>query len=146
MLTGVKDSWLLGSSGVARVRFTLTRSSLTFSIRYQRWVPPLSDSSVSLQVSLSPLWIIPNKPPVFGDFSFFSFLLKNTKLELKNSYACKIAAINILNDIFVHLYLCILLTSHSRFPEWTAPLRLSSWTQMEALLLSTESRRVSRTW
>uniref|UniRef100_A0A3Q0RUK2 Chordin n=1 Tax=Amphilophus citrinellus TaxID=61819 RepID=A0A3Q0RUK2_AMPCI len=40
VLTGVKDSWLPCSSGVARVRFTLTRSSLTFSITYQRIASP----------------------------------------------------------------------------------------------------------
>ncbi|KAL3992334.1 growth arrest and DNA-damage-inducible protein [Sarotherodon galilaeus] len=40
VLTGLKDSWLPSSSGVARVRFTLTRSSLTFSITYQRMGRP----------------------------------------------------------------------------------------------------------
>ncbi|CAB1349158.1 unnamed protein product [Coregonus sp. 'balchen'] len=36
VLTGVTDSWLPSSSGVARARFSLTRTSLTFSITYQR--------------------------------------------------------------------------------------------------------------
>ncbi|KAJ7990619.1 hypothetical protein DPEC_G00302270 [Dallia pectoralis] len=36
VLTGVKDSWLSSSSGVARARFSLTKTSLTFSITYQR--------------------------------------------------------------------------------------------------------------
>ncbi|XP_039881294.1 chordin isoform X1 [Simochromis diagramma] len=40
VLTGLKDSWLPSSSGVARARFTLTRSSLTFSITYQRMGHP----------------------------------------------------------------------------------------------------------
>ncbi|XP_031591348.1 chordin isoform X1 [Oreochromis aureus] len=40
VLTGLKDLWLPSSSGVARVRFTLTRSSLTFSITYQRMGRP----------------------------------------------------------------------------------------------------------
>uniref|UniRef100_A0A8C7U256 Chordin n=1 Tax=Oncorhynchus mykiss TaxID=8022 RepID=A0A8C7U256_ONCMY len=36
VLTGVTGSWLPSSSGVARARFSLTRTSLTFSITYQR--------------------------------------------------------------------------------------------------------------
>ncbi|XP_061576140.1 chordin isoform X2 [Cololabis saira] len=40
LLTGVTDSWLPSSSGVARVRFTLTKTSLTFSITYQRMGRP----------------------------------------------------------------------------------------------------------
>lgn len=40
LLTGIKDSWLPSSSGVARARFTLTRSSLAFSITYQRMGRP----------------------------------------------------------------------------------------------------------
>ncbi|KAM9317747.1 chordin [Pholidichthys leucotaenia] len=40
VLTGVKDSWLLGSSGVGRIRFTLTRNSLTFSVTYKRMSRP----------------------------------------------------------------------------------------------------------
>ncbi|MEQ2306173.1 hypothetical protein AMECASPLE_005435 [Ameca splendens] len=36
LLTGVTDSWLPSSSGVARVRFSLTRTTLTFSVTYQR--------------------------------------------------------------------------------------------------------------
>ncbi|XP_051963635.1 chordin-like [Xyrauchen texanus] len=40
LLTGSKDSWLPSSSGVARARFTLTRTSLTFSITYQRMSRP----------------------------------------------------------------------------------------------------------
>lgn len=41
LLTGVTDSWLpVVSSGVARARFTLTRSSLAFSITYQRMGHP----------------------------------------------------------------------------------------------------------
>nr|O57472.1 RecName: Full=Chordin; AltName: Full=Protein chordino; Flags: Precursor [Danio rerio]AAB93485.1 chordin [Danio rerio] len=36
LLTGVTDSWLPSSSGVARARFTLSRTSLTFSITFQR--------------------------------------------------------------------------------------------------------------
>uniref|UniRef100_A0A672Z8R9 Chordin n=1 Tax=Sphaeramia orbicularis TaxID=375764 RepID=A0A672Z8R9_9TELE len=35
VLTGVRDSWLPSSSGVARARFSLTRTSLAFSITYQ---------------------------------------------------------------------------------------------------------------
>ncbi|KAK2881723.1 hypothetical protein Q8A67_018991 [Cirrhinus molitorella] len=40
LLTGVTDSWLPSSSGVARARFTLTRTSLTFSITFQRMNRP----------------------------------------------------------------------------------------------------------
>ncbi|KAF7655213.1 hypothetical protein LDENG_00059290 [Lucifuga dentata] len=40
VLTGVTDSRLLSSSGVARARFSLTRTSLTFSITYQRMDRP----------------------------------------------------------------------------------------------------------
>ncbi|XP_041851817.1 chordin [Melanotaenia boesemani] len=40
LLTGVTGSWLPSSSGVARVRFTLTRNSLAFSISYQRMARP----------------------------------------------------------------------------------------------------------
>uniref|UniRef100_A0A8B9I112 Chordin n=1 Tax=Astyanax mexicanus TaxID=7994 RepID=A0A8B9I112_ASTMX len=36
LLTGVTDLWLPSSSGVARARFTLTKTSLAFSITYQR--------------------------------------------------------------------------------------------------------------
>lgn len=36
VLTGVADSWLPTSSGVARARFSLSKSSLAFSITYQR--------------------------------------------------------------------------------------------------------------
>ncbi|XP_032401705.1 chordin [Xiphophorus hellerii] len=36
LLTGVTDSWLPSSSGVARVRLSLTRTMLTFSVTYQR--------------------------------------------------------------------------------------------------------------
>uniref|UniRef100_A0A147AAR9 Chordin n=1 Tax=Fundulus heteroclitus TaxID=8078 RepID=A0A147AAR9_FUNHE len=36
LLTGVTDSWLPSSSGVARVRLSLTRTTLTFSVTYQR--------------------------------------------------------------------------------------------------------------
>ncbi|XP_017347036.1 chordin isoform X1 [Ictalurus punctatus] len=36
LLTGVTDSWLPSSSGVARARFTLTKTTLAFSITYQR--------------------------------------------------------------------------------------------------------------
>nr|XP_055053605.1 chordin isoform X1 [Misgurnus anguillicaudatus] len=40
LLTSVRDSWLPSSSGVARARFTLTKTSLTFSITYQRMNRP----------------------------------------------------------------------------------------------------------
>ncbi|CAL1571210.1 unnamed protein product [Knipowitschia caucasica] len=40
LLTGIKDSWLPSSSGVARARFTLTRNSLAFSVTYQRMGRP----------------------------------------------------------------------------------------------------------
>uniref|UniRef100_A0A671KWT1 Chordin n=1 Tax=Sinocyclocheilus anshuiensis TaxID=1608454 RepID=A0A671KWT1_9TELE len=40
VLTGVTDSWLPSSSGVARARFTLARTSLTFSITLQRMNRP----------------------------------------------------------------------------------------------------------
>uniref|UniRef100_A0A673NM08 Chordin n=1 Tax=Sinocyclocheilus rhinocerous TaxID=307959 RepID=A0A673NM08_9TELE len=40
VLTGVTDSWLPSSSGVARARFTLARTSLTFSITLQRMSRP----------------------------------------------------------------------------------------------------------
>uniref|UniRef100_A0A3Q1K940 Chordin n=1 Tax=Anabas testudineus TaxID=64144 RepID=A0A3Q1K940_ANATE len=40
VLTGVTDSWLPSSSGVARARFSLTRNSLAFSITYQRMGRP----------------------------------------------------------------------------------------------------------
>uniref|UniRef100_A0A3P9IP14 Chordin n=1 Tax=Oryzias latipes TaxID=8090 RepID=A0A3P9IP14_ORYLA len=40
LLTGVTNSWLPSSSGVARVRLTLTRTSLTFSITYERMSRP----------------------------------------------------------------------------------------------------------
>ncbi|XP_037835546.1 chordin isoform X3 [Kryptolebias marmoratus] len=40
LLTGVTDSWLPSSSGVARVRLSLTRTSLTFSITYLRFGRP----------------------------------------------------------------------------------------------------------
>uniref|UniRef100_A0A667ZP86 Chordin n=1 Tax=Myripristis murdjan TaxID=586833 RepID=A0A667ZP86_9TELE len=40
VLTGVTDSWLPSSSGVARARFSLTRTSLAFSITYQRMGRP----------------------------------------------------------------------------------------------------------
>lgn len=40
VLTGLTDSWLPSSSGVARARFSLSRSSLAFSITYQRMGPP----------------------------------------------------------------------------------------------------------
>lgn len=36
VLTGVTDSWLPTSSGVARARFSLSKTSLAFSITYQR--------------------------------------------------------------------------------------------------------------
>ncbi|XP_038129060.1 chordin isoform X2 [Cyprinodon tularosa] len=40
VLTGVTDSWLPSSSGVARVRLSLTRTTLTFSVTYQRMGRP----------------------------------------------------------------------------------------------------------
>ncbi|TKS81442.1 Chordin Protein chordino [Collichthys lucidus] len=40
VLTGVTDSWLPSSSGVARARFSLTRTSLAFSITYQKMSRP----------------------------------------------------------------------------------------------------------
>ncbi|XP_068441938.1 chordin [Clinocottus analis] len=40
VLTGVTDSWLPSSNGVARARFSLTRSSLAFSVTYQRMTRP----------------------------------------------------------------------------------------------------------
>ncbi|TRY92217.1 hypothetical protein DNTS_023794 [Danionella cerebrum] len=40
LLTGSMDSWLPSSSGVARARLTLTRTSLTFSITFQRMNRP----------------------------------------------------------------------------------------------------------
>uniref|UniRef100_A0A672N067 Chordin n=1 Tax=Sinocyclocheilus grahami TaxID=75366 RepID=A0A672N067_SINGR len=40
VLTGVTDSWLPSSSGVARARFTLARTSLSFSITLQRMNRP----------------------------------------------------------------------------------------------------------
>ncbi|XP_034722598.1 chordin [Etheostoma cragini] len=40
VLTGVTESWLPSSNGVARARFSLTRTSLTFSITYQRMGRP----------------------------------------------------------------------------------------------------------
>ncbi|XP_037534367.1 chordin [Nematolebias whitei] len=40
LLTGVMDSWLPSSSGVARVRLSLTRTSMTFSITYLRFGRP----------------------------------------------------------------------------------------------------------
>lgn len=36
VLTGVTDSWLPTSSGVARARFSLTKTSLAFHVTYQR--------------------------------------------------------------------------------------------------------------
>ncbi|XP_056297650.1 chordin isoform X1 [Pseudoliparis swirei] len=40
VLTGVTESWLPSSSGVARARFSLTRTSLAFSVTYQRMSRP----------------------------------------------------------------------------------------------------------
>uniref|UniRef100_A0A8C6LCV4 Chordin n=1 Tax=Nothobranchius furzeri TaxID=105023 RepID=A0A8C6LCV4_NOTFU len=40
LLTGVTDSWLPTSGGVARTRLSLTRTSLTFSVTYQRMGRP----------------------------------------------------------------------------------------------------------
>ncbi|XP_013881147.1 chordin isoform X2 [Austrofundulus limnaeus] len=40
LLTGVTDSWLPSSSGVARARLSLTRTSITFSITYLRFGRP----------------------------------------------------------------------------------------------------------
>ncbi|KAJ4935933.1 hypothetical protein JOQ06_017459 [Pogonophryne albipinna] len=40
VLTGSSDSWLPSSNGVARARFSLTRTSLAFSITYQRMSQP----------------------------------------------------------------------------------------------------------
>ncbi|KAK1899935.1 Chordin [Dissostichus eleginoides] len=40
VLTGSSDSWLPSSNGVARARFSLTRTSLAFSITYQRMSRP----------------------------------------------------------------------------------------------------------
>ncbi|XP_061638682.1 chordin isoform X2 [Phyllopteryx taeniolatus] len=40
LLTGVTESWLPSSSAVARARFSLTRSSLAFSITYQKMAQP----------------------------------------------------------------------------------------------------------
>ncbi|XP_062872594.1 chordin [Trichomycterus rosablanca] len=40
LLTGVTDSWLPSSSGVARARFTLSKTNLAFSITYQRFARP----------------------------------------------------------------------------------------------------------
>uniref|UniRef100_A0A7N8WS11 Chordin n=1 Tax=Mastacembelus armatus TaxID=205130 RepID=A0A7N8WS11_9TELE len=40
VLTGMTDSWLPSSGGVARARFSLTRTSLAFSITYQRMSRP----------------------------------------------------------------------------------------------------------
>ncbi|XP_037332499.2 chordin [Pungitius pungitius] len=40
VLTGVTESWLPSSNGVARARFSLTRTSLAFSITYQRMSRP----------------------------------------------------------------------------------------------------------
>ncbi|CAG06381.1 unnamed protein product, partial [Tetraodon nigroviridis] len=40
VLTGVTDSWLPTSSGVARARFSLTKTSLAFSVTYQRMERP----------------------------------------------------------------------------------------------------------
>uniref|UniRef100_A0A3B4A709 Chordin n=1 Tax=Periophthalmus magnuspinnatus TaxID=409849 RepID=A0A3B4A709_9GOBI len=48
LLTGIKDSWLPSSSGVARARFTLTRNSLAFSITYQRMGRPAKIVFVSV--------------------------------------------------------------------------------------------------
>uniref|UniRef100_A0A672Z738 Chordin n=1 Tax=Sphaeramia orbicularis TaxID=375764 RepID=A0A672Z738_9TELE len=51
VLTGVRDSWLPSSSGVARARFSLTRTSLAFSITYQR-NPSLSVFTIVISVTL----------------------------------------------------------------------------------------------
>ncbi|XP_061923916.1 chordin-like isoform X3 [Entelurus aequoreus] len=40
LLTGVTESWLPSTSGVARARFSLTRTSLAFSITYQKMARP----------------------------------------------------------------------------------------------------------
>uniref|UniRef100_A0A3Q3FU86 Chordin n=1 Tax=Labrus bergylta TaxID=56723 RepID=A0A3Q3FU86_9LABR len=40
VLTGVADSWLPSSGGVARARFSLTRTSLAFSITFQKMSRP----------------------------------------------------------------------------------------------------------
>uniref|UniRef100_A0A8C2ZLC0 Chordin n=1 Tax=Cyclopterus lumpus TaxID=8103 RepID=A0A8C2ZLC0_CYCLU len=40
VLTGVTDSWLPTSNGVTRARFSLTRTSLAFSVTYQRMSRP----------------------------------------------------------------------------------------------------------
>ncbi|KAJ8367846.1 hypothetical protein SKAU_G00078740 [Synaphobranchus kaupii] len=40
LLTGVTDSWLPSSSGVARARFSLSQTSLVFSITFQRMARP----------------------------------------------------------------------------------------------------------
>ncbi|XP_036418682.1 chordin [Colossoma macropomum] len=40
LLTGVPELWLPSSSGVARARFTLTKTNLAFSITYQRMSRP----------------------------------------------------------------------------------------------------------
>jgi len=40
LLTGVRDSWLPSSSGVARARFTHTHTGLAFSITYKRFSRP----------------------------------------------------------------------------------------------------------
>ncbi|XP_030634623.1 chordin [Chanos chanos] len=40
LLTGASDSWLPSTAGVARARLTLTKTSLAFSISYQRFSRP----------------------------------------------------------------------------------------------------------
>lgn len=96
VLTGVTDSWLPSSSGVARARFSLTRTSLAFSITYQRY----ETKPVTLKQVLPPKHTFVSQPQHSYKKVLLSLHFSNVTIHLiaKSMHESKKIDIKKIND------------------------------------------------